>query len=178
MRPIMVEWTLLILLVVVCFGGVVLSAIQLPGNWVLLAAAVGYDAYYHWERLGWKWLVVIGGLAVAGEAAELLASAVAASKAGASRRAGIGALVGGFAGMILFSIPVPILGTIAGGMAGCFLGALVAELTLHDDVVKGAKIGLFATIGRLFGLVAKLAATMAMAGAAVSVAVVEVLKTR
>lgn len=172
------DWLLLVLLLVITITGVVLSAIQLPGNWVLLAAAVGYDAYYHWERLGWKWLVVIGGLAVVGEAAELLASAVAASKAGASRRAGIGALVGGFAGMILFSIPVPILGTIAGGMAGCFLGALVAELTLHDDVVKGAKIGLFATIGRLFGLVAKLAATMAMAGAAVSVAMVEALKTR
>lgn len=167
----MIDWLLIVLLALLCLGGTVLSAIQLPGNWLILLAAVGYDGYHHWQRFGVKWLVALGVLAALGETVELISSAIATKRAGASRRAGIGALVGGFAGMVLCSIPIPILGTILGGMIGCFIGALMAELTLHDDLTKGARVGLFATIGRLLGLMAKLAATMAMAGAVVSLAV-------
>ncbi len=167
----MLSTLLIILLILLCLGGIFLAALQLPGNWLILAGAIGYDAIYHWQRLGWKWLAALGLLALVGEAAELFASATVARRAGASRRAGIGALIGGFAGMILLSIPVPILGTIAGGLIGCFAGALVMELTLHDDLSKSTRVGFFATIGRLFGLFAKLACSVAMAGAAVSIAV-------
>lgn len=166
----MIAWLLLIALVLICLGGILVSALQLPGNWLILAAAVGYDAYYQWQRLGWKWLAVLGALAAAGELAELLSTAIAAQRAGASRRAGIGALVGGFAGMLLLSIPIPVIGTIIGGVVGCFAGALVMELTLHDDLAKGTRVGVSASIGRLLGLVAKLACSMAMAGACISLA--------
>jgi len=167
----MLHWLLLTLFSIFCLAGVCLSTLQLPGNWLILAAAIGYDAYYHWQRFGWKWLVAFGALAAAAELAELLASAVVAQRAGASRRAGIGALVGGFAGMILLSIPVPIIGTIVGGLVGCFAGALVMEMTLHDDVAKGTRVGVFAAVGRMLGLVVKLGVSMAMAGASVSMAV-------
>lgn len=170
----MVDWLLLMVLAVVCLTGLVGAVLQLPGNWLVLLAAVGYDACYHWQRLGWKWLVGIGALAAAGEVADLLATAIAAKRAGASRRAGIGALVGGLAGMVLFSIPVPIVGTILGGVLGCFAGAVVMELTLHDDLAKSARVGGFAAIGRIIGLVGKLAATTAMAGATISLVAISI----
>jgi uncharacterized protein YqgC (DUF456 family) len=168
----MLHWLYLILFAILCLGGICLSALQLPGNWLILLAAIGYDAWYHWQPFGPKWLIALGLIALAGEAAEFFSSAVAARRAGATRRAGLGALAGGILGMLIFSIPVPIVGTIAGGMIGCFIGAVVAEMTAHDDVSRSMKVGLFATIGRVIGLVAKLAATMAMAGAAVSLAAI------
>jgi hypothetical protein len=167
----MMDWILLAVLSLFCVCSLVITALQLPGNWILLFCAVAFDAYYHWQRFGWKWLVALGVLAAAGEAIELAASAVVARRAGASRRAGLGALVGGIAGMILLSIPVPIVGTIIGGVIGCFAGAVVMELTLHDDLAKSARVGVFASIGRILGLVAKLSCGMAMAGAAVALAV-------
>ena len=166
----MITGLLLILLILLCLVGILLAAFQLPGNWLVFASALGYDAYYHWQRFGWKWLALFGVMALAGEIAELLSSAIAAKRAGASRRAGLAALVGGFAGMLILSIPIPIIGTIVGGMIGCFSGALIAEMTLHDDLAKGTRVGLFATLGRLIGLVAKLALTLAMSGGSVALA--------
>jgi len=150
--------------------GVALAAFTLPGSWVILASAVGYDWYFGWQRFGWKWLVALGAIALAAEIVELAASAVVAGKAGASRRAAIGSLIGGFAGMLLLSVPIPVIGTILGGFIGCFIGALAGEMTLRDDLRSGVRVGLFATLGRLLGMMVKISAAMAIAGAVVSLA--------
>jgi uncharacterized protein YqgC (DUF456 family) len=160
----MLDITLLVLLILLALGGVVLAALQLPGTWLIFASAVGYDAYYRWERIDWRWLVALGVVAVVAELLETTASVAAARRAGASRRAAIGALVGGFLGMIALSVPVPVVGTIIGGLVGCFAGALVAELSVRNDMQAGARVGLFATLGRLAGLIAKIAAALVMAG--------------
>ncbi len=170
----MIDTLLLIGLTVLAFLGILLAVFQLPGTWLILASAAGYDWYYDWQRIGWKWLVCLGVLAIIAEAVDSLASIVAARKAGASRRAAIGALVGGFLGMILFSIPIPVIGTVVGGLAGCFTGALVMELTARDDLRAGAKVGFFATLGKLIGLIAKTGAAFAIAGATVLLAAFKV----
>jgi len=162
------DYLILAALVLLSVGGIVLAVLQLPGTWLIIASAVGYDWYYDWQRIGWGWLVALTVFALIAEVFDSLAGVVAARKAGASRRAAIGALVGGLAGMIVFSIPVPVFGTVVGGLIGCFVGALVAELTLRKDFGAGAKVGLFATIGRLVGIVAKTSAALIIAGAAVS----------
>jgi uncharacterized protein YqgC (DUF456 family) len=169
----MLDATLLILLVTVACAGIVLAVMQLPGSWLILAAALGYDWYYGFSRIGWKWLVALTVLAAAAEVVEALSSAVIARRAGASRRASIGALLGGLIGMfsLSFVVPIPIIGTIAGGFLGCFLGALLGEMTQHDDLTKGTRVGIFAMIGRLLGLIAKTAASLTIAGAVVLLAV-------
>jgi uncharacterized protein YqgC (DUF456 family) len=68
------------------------------------------------------------------------------------------------AGMLIFSVPVPIIGTIIGGMIGCFVGALAGELSVRDDLAAGAKVGLFATTGRMLGMLAKTTAAVVIAG--------------
>ena len=163
---------LLISLALLALVGVLLAALQLPGTWLILAATAGYDWYFGWERFGWKWLVGLGIVAAAAEVAEALAGAVVARKAGASQRASIGALLGGFLGMLLLTpVPVPVISTIAGGLLGCFLGALIGELTLHDDVATGARVGVFATLGRIMGMMIKLAAAFVIAGSVVGIAI-------
>ena len=70
-----------------------------------------------------------------------------------------GALIGGIVGMIAFSLPMPIIGTIAGGLIGCFAGAFIAELTdpRHaatnvDPLDHSVRVGAFAAFGRLIGV--------------------------
>jgi len=162
------DYLVLSTLVLLSAGGIVLAVLQLPGTWVIIASAVGYDWYYDWQRIGWVWLVSLVVFAVIAEVFDSLAGVVAAKKAGASRRAAIGALVGGIVGMLVFSIPVPVFGTVVGGLLGCFVGALAAELSLRKDFSTGAKVGLFATIGRLVGIVAKTSPPLIIAGAVVS----------
>ncbi len=166
----MTDALLLILLIVLSLGGVVLAVLQLPGVWLILIAAAGYDWWYGWDRLGWRWLAALAGVAVAAEIVDALAAMVAVKRAGASRRATIGALVGGFAGMLLLSVPVPVLGTVIGGIAGCFAGAVIGELSVRDDLSASARVGLFAALGRAAGLMIKTAAAIGVAGVAVSLA--------
>ncbi len=159
---------LFIVLVLIAFAGLLLAALQLPGTWLILAAAAGYDWYYGWERFGWTWLVPLVLVAGAAELFEFLAGALVARMGGASRRASIAALVGGVLGMIFLSIPLPVVGVIVGGLIGCFGGALLAELSLKKDVLTGTRVGVFAVAGRLLGTVAKISAAVVIAGITVS----------
>jgi uncharacterized protein YqgC (DUF456 family) len=166
----MIDWLFLGALVLIAFGGIALAVFQLPGTWLILLSAAGYDWHYGWQRIGWKWLVALLVLAALAELLDTLASLVAARRAGASRRAAIGALLGGLAGMILLSVPVPVIGTVVGGLLGCFAGALIGEISVRNDLAAGAKVGVFATLGRLIGIMAKTAAALAIAGATVLLA--------
>ena len=166
------DYVILVLFALVAAAGVVLAVFQLPGIWLILAATAGYDWLYDWQRFGWKWLAALGLMAVCAEAFDVLAGMVAARRAGASRRAAVGALIGGFLGMILLTLPIPIpgLGAIIGGVLGCFFGALAAELSLNKDVKTGTKVGLFAATGRVVGLVTKTSTAIVIAGAVLSIA--------
>lgn len=165
------ESVLFIILCLIAIAAVLLAALQLPGTWLILVAAVGYDGYHRWGLFGWKWLLGLTAAAALAEAVEMASSILIARKGGASRRASIGALIGGMAGMILLSVPIPILGTIIGGFVGCFLGALAGEMTVRNDLSRGTKVGIYATLGRLFGMIAKTSAALIIAGTVVALAI-------
>jgi len=151
--------------------GLLLAAMQLPGTWLILVAAIVYDWCYDWTKLGPVVLGVMAGLAVLGEVIELAASAVFAGRAGGSSRASWGAVIGGLAGMFVFTLPVPVLGTIAGGIIGCFVGAIIGEMTVRRDLDRGARVGFGAALGHVAGLVAKLAIAFVLAALALSWAI-------
>src|SRR5438132_5182282 len=120
-----------VVLLLACIAGLVISVFQLPGTWLILLAAIGFAWHGDFKRVDWRMLALLAGLAVLAELIELLPSMMMARRAGASRRASWAALAGGFLGMFLFSLPLPVIGTVAGGIIGCFAGALAAELTIH-----------------------------------------------
>jgi uncharacterized protein YqgC (DUF456 family) len=162
----------LCLLILFCVAGVLLTALQLPGTWLIVIASASYGWLDGWGRLGMKVVALLAVLALVGEIVEFTMGGIVARRSGGSRRAAWGAIIGGFAGMVLLSVPVPLIGTIIGGVIGCFAGAVVAELTLHDDIGRGARVGAWSAVGRVVGLVSKLAIAFAMAAVAVSAAVV------
>ncbi|MBU0716883.1 MAG: DUF456 domain-containing protein [Planctomycetes bacterium] len=149
-----------------CVLGVTLSALRLPGNWVIVLIAAGYGWWTEWEHVGWKFLALLGGIAVLAEVLEQLVSVFAARRAGASRRAAWGGLIGGFMGMFLLSflVPIPVVGSMVGAIVGCFAGAMAAELSVQRQVADGTRAGVFAVLGFVLGSATKLAVTFAMAG--------------
>ncbi len=155
-------------LLLLSLAGLLLAAFQLPGAWLILLAAAGYDWYFGWQRFGWEWLLPLVLVAAAAEVFEFMAGALVARHGGASRRASIAALVGGVLGMFFLAIPLPVVGVIVGGLIGCFAGALLAELSLNKDVLTGTRVGLFAVVGRLIGTIGKTAAAVVIAGVVVS----------
>ena len=161
-------WTIatVVVLIICCSLGVVMTAVRLPGTWLLVVTALGYGWWTGWERVGLVTVAVLAGAALAGEAVEVVSSVVTAGRVGASRQAAWGGLFGGVAGMLLLSflVPIPLIGTMVGALLGCFAGAAIAELAVRRRIVQGAKVGLFAAIGFVIGTVAKTALALIMSG--------------
>ena len=156
------DWVVIGLLSLACLLGVTLTAVRLPGTWLIVLASGLCGWLTQWQRVTVTILLVLVGLAVVGEAIELLASMVTAKKAGASRQAAWGGLLGGILGMFIFSIPVPIIGTIVGAILGCFCGALIGEYLARKKLDQSAKVGLFSAVGFVLGMAAKLAIAFAL----------------
>ena len=151
-------------LILCCVAGLGLAVVRLPGTWVILLAGAGYGWWSHWERVSLWTVGVLAGLTLLGEAVELVMSIWAARRAGASRQAVWGGLIGGFAGMFLLSflVPIPVVGTVAGALLGCFAGAATGEWFVCRRVGQGAKVGVFAAMGFAAGMAAKLAVALVM----------------
>ena len=159
-------------LILCCLLAVLMTVLRLPGTWLIVLAAVLYGWWADWEPFGLFLVCVLVGLGVFGEIVELLASVLTARKAGATRQAAWGGLIGGVLGMIflssLVSIPFPLVGTLVGAVIGafigCFTGATIVELWIRREVAQGAKVGVFSAVGFALGAAAKLAIAMAMSG--------------
>ena len=151
-------------LVLCCCLAVALTALRLPGTWLLIVVTLGYGWLSDWQRVGLVMVAVLGGLALIGEAVELLASVFTAKKAGATRQAAWGGLAGGLAGMLLLSflVPVPLVGTMVGALLGCFVGAALVELAMRKNLTQGTKVGFFSALGFALGAAAKVAIALAM----------------
>lgn len=161
------------LVMAVALGGL-LTVFQLPGTWFIVVLTAGYAWCYGFEAVGWPALAVMLVIAATAEVGETLAAMAGAKRAGASRGAAWGALLGGFAGMIIFTplIPIPIVGSVAGGLIGCFAGAFVIEYNATGCEMQGTRVGVGAAIGRIFGLLVKLTACFVLGGIAVGYGVI------
>lgn len=135
-------------------GCLILGLLGLPGNWLLVALALGMQMLHH-GSVGWGFLGAALALAIAGEVLETWASVAGLSAGGGSRRGMWGAIVGGLVGGILLTglLPIPIVGTLVGAAAGAFLGALLGELTGPNGRPTGAslKAAAGAACGRVLG---------------------------
>ena len=158
--------TAMVAFVLAVYGG--------PGSWLILGATA---AFVWWADGGWLWWIVgaMGGVAALAEVLELVMAASGVKKKGGSRRAAWGALGGGLIGAFVLTIPVPILGTIAGAIFGCFLGAFAMQWSVERRTRHSATVGIAAAWGRLLGTTLKLLAVVLLSCAAAHVAVVVIM---
>jgi uncharacterized protein YqgC (DUF456 family) len=133
--------------------GIVLPA--LPGIPLMFAGMVVAAAIDDFQRIGWITLTVLGFLTLFSVIVEFAASALGARHVGASRQAVWGALLGTVIG-IFFGIP--------GLLLGPFIGAVVAELSVHGRLEQAGRVGIATWLGLIFGTLVKIAIAFAMLG--------------
>jgi uncharacterized protein YqgC (DUF456 family) len=152
----------LLVLALVLVVGLVLVPLGLPGTWVILAAALAYNALTGSSAISGGSIIALLILAVIGEVIEFTLAARYTRLYGGSRRAGWGAIIGGIVGAIV-GVPVPIIGSVIGAFVGSFLGALVAEWTRGTETRAAARVATGAFLGRVFATAAKVGIGVAMA---------------
>jgi uncharacterized protein YqgC (DUF456 family) len=143
--------------------GVLLTALQLPGPWVIVVASIAFrlllgDAFSWWAVAG------IAAIATLGEVIEFFASAVGANRGGAGPRGALAAMAGGLVGAIAGLFVLPPIGPIVLGAVGAGAGTLLVErYHASREWKEAARACAGAAIGRLVATVAKvmLAATAA-----------------
>ncbi len=161
----MIYWvagTILIAVNLACLFG---NMLMLPGNWLMVGSLCVFILSCGTNTGGpdWTTLVIVLGLAMAGEVLEMFTGSAKASKKGASRRAMVLSLLASMVGSIAgaFVIPIPVIGSaigaIVGAAAGAFGGAWMGEAWKGTEVSKRTEIGTAAMSGRMIGMLAKLA---------------------
>lgn len=146
-------WVLAVLLIVVGFAGIMLPA--LPGTMLIFAGLLLAAWADGFARVGAWTLAVIGVIAAASYAVDLVAAALGAKTLGASRRAMLGAALGTAAGLFF---------GVVGVIVGPFVGAVLGELTTQSDWKRAGRAGVSAWIGFAIGTAVKVGLAFLMLG--------------
>lgn len=158
-------WAVLLLLLNLVWLATVVAG--LPGTW-LMVISTALVAWWQWGdpdagrpgMFSLATLIVIAGLALLAEIAELITGLIGARRAGGTRWGALGALIGGFVGAIVATplIPLPLLGSLIGACVGAGLGAWGLELAAGRRASESARAGVGAGLGTFAGRIAKLIA--------------------
>lgn len=146
-------WIVGALLVVVGLIGVVVPA--LPGTVLVFAGLLMIAWADGFQRVGIPILAVIGVVGALSYGIDFVAAALGARHLGASRRAMAGAALGTIFGLFL-GLP--------GVIIGPFVGAVLGELTVVNDLRKASRAGLAAWIGFALGMAVKVGVVFVMVG--------------
>ncbi len=138
-------------------GCLALHVLGLPGNWLLLGLVILWDLAHPELAPGFGFYAVIGGAALAGEAAELAVQLFGARRYGATGRGNLGGVVGAFAGAICGAPFFFGLGALAGAVVGAFAGCYVFERLHGRGDAEARRAAKGAMYGKVLGLAAKVA---------------------
>ena len=146
-------WVFAVALILIGIAGTVLPA--LPGA-ILVFGGIALAAWIDdFTRIpGWL-LAVLGVMTLIAWAVDYFAAAAGAKRAGASKLALFGALLGTFAGIVT---------GIWGLIFMPLLGAAIGEYIAQRDLRRAGKVGLSTWLGLLVGTAAKVAIVFAMVG--------------
>jgi uncharacterized protein YqgC (DUF456 family) len=153
----------ILLLGVILLLSLIMIPLGLPGTWIMVAAALGYQLLVPTGGIGTLTVVGTGVLALVGELIEFSLAGRYARKYGGSRRAGWGAIIGGMVGAFMgIPVPIPFVGSMIGAFIGSFAGALFAELSRGSGGGVATRVAWGALIGRVTAAAAKVAIGMMM----------------
>ena len=148
---------------VLCLIGFALSCLSLSGTWLVLIAA-GLMAWIRWPGFpGLGTLACFLLVCIGVEVIEAVAGAWGVQRRGGSRAAGCAALAGGFLGMLAGGlIPIPVIGSLIGMIAGSFIFAFIVEHARMKKTAHAAHVATGAVISRLAVIFLKIGLTLAM----------------
>jgi uncharacterized protein YqgC (DUF456 family) len=138
------------------------SFFGLPGNFIALGAVIIYAVSTGWTVMGWKFLLLVGGLVALGEVLEFLFGTFTSVRYGGSKWSALGSFVGGVLGAIVGTGVIPLVGTIVGAFLGAFILAFVFEYIHQQRQTDAARAGFGAFVGKMLGLSTKMALGLTM----------------
>ncbi len=149
MSSVLSLWALLAYLLM--FVGLIGSVLPLvPGPVFIWLGALVWAANDGFQAVGWPTLLFLGLLTVLAWSSDLLFTTVFSRRMGASWKAVLGAILGGFAGGILFGGWIPIVGTLVATVLGAVAGMVAMELLDKRDL----RVALKSTQGYVVGVLA------------------------
>jgi len=159
-------WSGFALVWLLCFAGVILSAVSFSGTWVVAGAAALMTLLSKTGFPGWWIVALFLIISAVAEFFEAVAGAWGVKKRGGSSWASFAALCGGLLGMIVggFIIPVFLVGNLIGMFAGSFAAAFAVERYRLKHDGKAASIAWGAVVARILVILFKLGATLGMIG--------------
>jgi uncharacterized protein YqgC (DUF456 family) len=119
---------------------------------LVFGAALFYSLLSGFEEFGVGWLALMGAIAVAATAFDLIAAPAVARRFGASRWGVLGALAGLVVGLLA--------GGPLGALVGPLIGAVVAELVFNRDIQKALRSGLGTAVGFVAAMVVDFTAAL------------------
>jgi len=155
-----VYWLIAIALSILGLLGPICTLIGLPGAWLLISLAL-LGQWAAPDTFNWWTLGGCVALAMIGEAVELAAGAAGSRHGGGSRRAGLGAIIGGIVGALGGAVFPPVIGAIIWGVVGAGVGAVIGEFTTGNRAWRShLAIASAAATGKAVGTVIKTALTI------------------
>jgi len=163
--PAIGEFTAYFLAGVICLAGFVLSCLSLSGTWLVLVAT-GFLSLVLWPDFpGIATPVIFLLLCIGVEVLEAFAGAWGVQKRGGSKAAGWAALGGGFLGMVLGGMVIPVLGNLLGMLLLSFSAAFLVERSNLKKTEHAAHIAWGAVLARVGVIFLKVGATVIMTAA-------------
>lgn len=149
----MILWIFGAILMVTGLSGLLLPIV--PGAPVLFLGLLLGAWAEDFQYIGLWTLLVLAVMAMLTYAVEFVASVFGVKKYGGSKRAMVGAVLGGIVGLFL-GIP--------GILFGPFVGAVIGELSMQHSLDEASRAGFGTVVGLAIGLAGKFAIGIAMIG--------------
>ncbi|MBV5338120.1 MAG: DUF456 domain-containing protein [Deltaproteobacteria bacterium] len=149
----LILWIIGAILTVTGLSGLLLPIV--PGAPLLFLGLLFGAWAEDFSYIGVWTLLLLAIMAALTYVVEFAASILGVKKYGGSKRAMIGAALGGFAGLFL-GIP--------GILVGPFVGAVIGELSLQRSLDEASRAGFGTVVGLALGVAGKLAIGIAMIG--------------
>jgi len=146
----------IIIFILLSLLGLLLICLGFAGTFGIWLGSLIYASTTHFEKIDWKILILLLGLAILGELAENLLGVLGVKKTGASGKSSLAVLAGGMIGAIVGGIFAPIIGSLLGVIIGDCLAPVIVEYTQRKEWSASFKAGLGALLGRMGGSLLKL----------------------
>lgn len=144
-----------ILLIIVLLCSISLTMIGLPGNLIVLLAALAYGYWEGFHYFSMTFLLILLGAFIIGETAEFISGALGATREKASGWTVVAAVFGAIMGAILGTFIIPLIGSFLGAMAGAFAASYGAEYFITRDADKAKRVAQSVMLGQIVGMIVK-----------------------
>ncbi len=153
----------IVIVLLLCLAGTVMSCIALSGTWVIALAAALVALLPGEGMPGWELVGVFLLISAVVEGIEFLAGYWGVRRREGSRLASLVALVGGLVGMLVGTlIPVPFFGPVIGMIVISFVLVYAVEHHRLKEASKAAHIATGAVVSRVAVILLKMGATLGM----------------